>query len=189
MKLFLAPHNDDETLFGAFTIHRERPVVAVVYDSYIQVVRGADWCDAATRRAETVSALKVLLGNDADVRFCGFRDDRVYPLTEVANGILNNAVMGQSFDGIFAPAHEPGGHVQHNLVADAAEIVARQLGVLLTRYTTYTRTNGKTVGSYAVPASAEGIKKKLLALACYESQIMLRDTQENFTRDLLEYYL
>src|SRR5262245_21395624 len=88
VKLFLAPHNDDETLFGAFTLQRERPVVLILYDSYVQVNRGAAWCDAETRREETRKAARILLGDGATVRFCGFRDDRVYQANELRDGIL-----------------------------------------------------------------------------------------------------
>ena len=34
MKILLAPHNDDEALFAAYTIMREHPLVIVVTDGY-----------------------------------------------------------------------------------------------------------------------------------------------------------
>jgi hypothetical protein len=40
VKVFLSPHHDDETLFGAFTLLRERPLVVIVTDSYVQFNRG-----------------------------------------------------------------------------------------------------------------------------------------------------
>lgn len=62
MKLLISPHNDDETLFAAFTIMRERPVVLVVFDSEVQVLRGFADCDAVTRRNETMHAMAELTG-------------------------------------------------------------------------------------------------------------------------------
>ena len=55
--LFLSPHNDDETLFGAFTIMKEKPIVCVVFDSYVQVARGNAGATASRRRNETLRAL------------------------------------------------------------------------------------------------------------------------------------
>lgn len=50
-KLFFAPHPDDETLFGAYTIMKEKPVVVVIKNSIERLmefvrameVLGAEW--------------------------------------------------------------------------------------------------------------------------------------------------
>ena len=41
--LFISPHNDDETLFGAFTLCREAAdiQVVVVFDGHVQASRGS----------------------------------------------------------------------------------------------------------------------------------------------------
>jgi hypothetical protein len=36
VKLLLAPHNDDETLFAAYTCLRERPKVVVILRSFVR---------------------------------------------------------------------------------------------------------------------------------------------------------
>jgi hypothetical protein len=52
VSIFISPHNDDETLFGAFTILREKPLVVIVFDRHVQEARGlpVDW---KQRRDET----------------------------------------------------------------------------------------------------------------------------------------
>ena len=58
--IFLAPHNDDEALFGSFTIIREKPLVVIITDSWIQPNRGEKGCDAETRWNETKKAMEIL---------------------------------------------------------------------------------------------------------------------------------
>ena len=48
--IFLAPHNDDETLFAAYTLMRYKPFVIIVTDSFIQPERGDTGCTAEIRR-------------------------------------------------------------------------------------------------------------------------------------------
>ena len=48
-RLFLAPHDDDQILFGAFTCIRLKPDILVVTDSYIQPNRGETGCSAEER--------------------------------------------------------------------------------------------------------------------------------------------
>lgn len=221
MKLFLSPHNDDETLFGAFTIMREKPLVVVVFDSYIQVARGAEWCDWKTRRQETARAM-IALGQfshyalDRDelpddrliesaqemdyreelegvmrlpLRFCGLRDDCLWTGNDTFKAICET-VGPEHLSGVIAPADEPNGHAHHNLVAVAAASLAGNLEIPLVKYTTYTRTGGKTRTETPVPIeNPEWIERKLRALACYKSQIRHPQCQEHFLRSQEEYYL
>jgi LmbE family N-acetylglucosaminyl deacetylase len=53
--LALFPHNDDESLFMAYTLMREKPVVVIVFDSYVQ-----NWCTKEERRQESINALKLV---------------------------------------------------------------------------------------------------------------------------------
>ena len=55
VSLFLAPHNDDEALFGAYIIQTYKPLVVILTDSYIQYERGETQCSAAARREESSS--------------------------------------------------------------------------------------------------------------------------------------
>ncbi len=174
MKLFISPHNDDETLFGAFTILRERPLVLIVYDSWIQFRRG-DPITALNRRNESSAAMKIL---GAEVRFCGLSDEQLsIPDCEAA---LRPYTDSQR---VWAPAFELNGNPHHNLVARVAELLFPKCQ----RYMTYTSA-GKSLG-IPVPIDAGWTLKKLQALACYESQSQLAATRDFFLNDQREYYL
>lgn len=173
MKLFLSPHNDDETLFGAFTLLREKPVVVVVLDSYLQEQRGHGitfW----DRRGETMQALEQL---GARYNFLGFRDDRPEWLA------IERQLCAYDPEHVWAPAVEPTGHEHHNRVGEIAD---RIWPGRVTHYMTYTPA-GKSRG-VPVPFEPEWVEKKLRALACYRSQLALRSTWDHFLREQYEYY-
>jgi LmbE family N-acetylglucosaminyl deacetylase len=178
MRLFLAPHNDDETLFGALSIQREQPLVVVVFEAYLQGKRGA-LITPQQRRNETLAAMKIL---GVHVEFMGLRDDVVIEPTFLANDFCLK-FKDRQIESVFAPAIEIGGNVHHNLVGQAANL---QWPGIVRHYTTYTSA-GKSRG-YPVPKQPDWIAKKLRALACYESQIAEPSTQEHFMRDIYEYY-
>lgn len=208
MKLFLSPHNDDETLFGAFTIMRESPMVCVVYDSYVQPSRGISGCTAQTRRQETRDAYQIIAKSDYDQHSCQIIPKREYDqpiflgcsdLDQVTEAriILGALVLRLSavfqtstVSEVWAPAFEIDGHEHHNIVASAADIV---FPGIVTHYLTYTRTNGKSRSELEVkPRSGEEIARKLRALACYKSQLQIIDRLgcwPHFMNDLKEYYV
>lgn len=173
MKLFLSPHCDDETLFGAFSILREKPLVVVLLDSFVQEQRGAV-ITAQQRRAETLEAMKIL---SAGVEFLGFRDD-----APDWQGICG-ALRKYSPELVFAPADEAGGHGHHNAIARIADNLFRRA---VKHYMTYTAW-GKSVSANIVPFEPGWPLLKLRALACYESQIGLPDTRPHFLRAQYEY--
>lgn len=188
MKLFLSPHNDDEALFGAFTIMRERAAVAIVFDSMIQEQRGAG-ITAPDRRMETLEAMDILAGEDddgitewePDVRLLGFSDAAPDPFAIEAAF----RKFGQP-DMVYAPAVEVDGHPHHNLVGELAAKVFTNV----THYMTYTKA-GKSVGREVPIEDGAWIGRKLRALACYESQHRIDPRigcWPHFTRDLTEYY-
>lgn len=185
MKLFLSPHNDDETLFGAFTIQREKPLVVVVFDSYVQAIRGNDvtW---GQRRLETERALETLVPDSADWRFLGLRDDVNQPsITAIAHLVEQ---LGD-FEHVYAPAIELNGHAHHDIVGRVADWIWSPGRV--THYLTYTRDKGKSTSAHRVPVeSGEWTRRKLRALACYESQIDIErlGCRPHFMNDLWEYY-
>jgi LmbE family N-acetylglucosaminyl deacetylase len=174
MNIFISPHNDDEVLFGTFTLLRERPMVVVVYDSYTQFRRG-DPITAHQRRKESIRAMEIL---GIDVAFCGLSDEGV-DAEECAAALAPYRDAGK----VWAPAFEKDGNRHHNLIARVADSLFPQSQ----RYLTYTLA-GKSRG-VPVPYQPEWIAKKLLALASYESQIELPATAEFFMNDLHEYYL
>lgn len=181
MAIFISPHNDDETLFGAFTILRTLPLVVVVFDSYAQEQRGnpVTW---RQRRAETLAACEIL---GVRAIFLGFSDaDPSITAGDVRARLLG--ALGAYNEAVFAPAAEPDGHDQHNLVAAAVDD-----GPGVCRYLTYQREAGKSTSANAVPVlKPEWIGLKLRALACYESQWAPRlGCYPHFLRDQTEYYL
>ena len=181
--IFLSPHNDDETLFGAFTLLRERPRVIVIFDGFAQGGRGIP-ITFQQRRFETKAACQIL--GCPPPQFACFRDDDP---TVTPNHIRSR--VGQMIDRlagkeIYAPAMEAGGHKQHNMVAEAFGLVP---GVK--RYLTYTD-RGKSVRPNEVPIlQPEWIGLKLKALAVYNSQFDPRTgCAEHFIgRSLREYML
>lgn len=178
MKLLISAHNDDETLFAAFTILREKPLVVVVFDSYVQPARGIPGTTADARRAETRAACNVL---GVECEFIGFRDDQP-PSLEALRSQIQSLEAGR----IWAPAFEASGHDHHNLVADACKGLP-----VVDRYLTYTRLHGKSIGPKKVPIERpQWIGLKLKALSCYESQFQeATGCAPHFLRGTEEYYL
>jgi LmbE family N-acetylglucosaminyl deacetylase len=182
MKLFVSPHNDDETLFGAFTLLREQPLVVVVFDGWVQAQRGLG-VTAEQRRAETRAACAIL---GVEVEFLGFSDANPpceQTLYDQLNGRYRNA------DVVYAPATESGGHGQHNLVSSASSWLvanANRREYCLT----YTKAGKSTSERKVAIEDPKWIGLKLRALACYESQFDPRlGCQPHFIgRSLEEYY-
>lgn len=165
--IFLAPHNDDESLFGAFTLMREKPLVVVVTDSYIQPNRGDAGCDAETRRQETIDAM-ALAG--CPVVFLGIKD------TELTEALLIERLKSFCPDKVYAPAVQ-GGNVQHDIVGR----VAKQLfGKRCEFYTTYTQMDLYTTGKKEVVPTQKEMELKDLMLSCYTSQLTLPSTLPHF---------
>lgn len=183
MKVFVSPHNDDETLFGSFTLLREKPLVVIVYDGHVQAARGLGvrWDE---RRSETRAACEIL--GCSSIRHLGISDADptvdVWEVRRAINGILDNH---RGVSEIYAPAIEERGHVQHNLVGAAVE------GPNVIRYLTYTDQGKSTNGREVSILSPDWIEKKLLALACYKSQFSLDKRMgcyPHFLRSQYEYY-
>lgn len=183
MAIFIAPHNDDETLFGAFTILREKPLVVIVYDGYLQHDRGLP-VEAFQRRNETRRALEHLGGIPC---YLGIPDNDPGVTAGTIRAKFLEA-LGRFNETVYAPAWEHDGHDQHNLVASAIDD-----GPNVKRYLTYTRHGGKSTSGRPVPIeAAEWIPKKLAALACYTSQFNLDARMgcfPHFLRDQSEYYV
>ena len=171
MNLFLAPHNDDEALFGAYIIQTYKPLVLVVTDSYIQYERGEKACSAEARIAETKAAMTVL---GAEVEFLHL-PDKSLNAAELRTALMRFIVSEKRFDFngdyrapemTFAPVVEEGGNWAHNVVGE----VAGQMFSRLQSYYTYTNKRDYPQGEVRVPATDEMHRKKLEALRCYKSQ-------------------
>lgn len=169
MNLLLSPHDDDSTLFASFISLRERPLVVVVTDSFIQPNRGEVGCSAEERALETERACAVL--GLKSIRL-GIRD------TELTEESLEQALRERfsECDRVFAPA-EQGGNRQHDIVARVARRVYEGRVI---QYTTYTKTELWTKGTLEVIPTEEEKVLKLQALKCYTSQINLPSTRPHF---------
>jgi LmbE family N-acetylglucosaminyl deacetylase len=174
VKLFISPHNDDEALFGAFTILREKPMVFIVTDSARQMGRGIS---ASERRKESLAAMKVL---GAEVEFMGIPDAalNVHDFNKRINEFI--AAFGP-FEHIYAPAFEAAGNVDHNLIAE------HNFDLPVTRYLTYTK-SGKSRSAKMVHFENDWPLLKLQALTCYRTQIFEPSTRDHFLREQYEYY-
>lgn len=180
MDLFLSPHNDDETLFGAFTILRHKPHVVVCLKSQLQESRGGP--TAAVREAETNQALwhlgspsweqSLILDNDKAP------GGKLYDAFKILDGRYQPLR-------VWAPAIVEGGHEDHTLVGQLAQEV---FGDLVVHYHTYVRGQGRTKGT-EVEFEPLWVSLKMRALSCYRSQIALLNTRFWFMDDTLrEYY-
>lgn len=165
--IFLAPHNDDEVLFGAFTLMRVKPMVIIVTDSYIQHMRGDVGCHHSIRREETIEAMKLA---GCSVVFLGIPD---ISLTEE---LLRDRLKHFKPEMIYAPAIQ-GGNPQHDIVGK----VAKELfGDRCEQYTTYTKTELYTTGNFEVNPTIQELELKEKMLECYKSQLSLASTIPHF---------
>ena len=165
--IFLSPHNDDETLFGAFTLIREKPLVLMITDSWIQHNRG-DGINMKQRRMETLEAMKIL---GCPVFFLGLRDDM---LDEWA--LKREFPNFANFSKVYAPAYILNGNEQHNVIGN----VARQMFDNVTSYMTYSKDDLCKQGKYEIKPSDVELSLKNRALDCYKSQINLPATRPHF---------
>lgn len=175
--LFLSPHNDDETLFGAFTLLAHRPKVIVVLRSFRQnELHGFDssW---AERERETDAAMKVL-----GVTWNQWGHTDVEPDWERVEADLRDVRLGPGAR-VWAPAPEDEGNPQHN---EIGEIAARVFPGNVTHYMTYTNGRGRSAGT-PVKYKNEWVAWKLCALSCYASQIRLESTCHHFMQPLHEF--
>lgn len=166
--IFLSPHQDDESLFGAFTLLREKPLVIFVTDSYIQEKRG-DKITAEQRNDEAKEAMKIL---GCDCYFLGLRDDNF------TGGAVKEYLKELiKFEKIYAPMPYPNGNPHHNKIGEAAKEI---LGDKVVFYSTYTKDNLYMTGDIEVVPTEEELELKNKALQCYKSQLSLPSTRPHF---------
>lgn len=159
-KMFLAPHNDDEALFGAFTIMREKPLVVIATDSYVQQLRG-DGITAEQRRLETKRAMEKL---GVESYFLGIPDNNF--TKEVLISALKISPEGTGNARIvFAPMIE-GGNKIHDIVGEVAEEVFDNV----LHYSTYTKTRPYPEGDIEVKPTQKELKLKKEILEEYHTQ-------------------
>ena len=173
--LFLAPHNDDEALFGAYTLLRYRPQVIVVLRSFVE----ATWWPPVhyeTREEETRQSCAVL--------GCDYLQWE-YPDNAPQWGLVEASLTLLNPDRVWAPLPEPGGHPHHNAIG----ALARDLWPHTTYYATYTHAAGKTTTGEKVQPEPGWEALKREAMACYRSQATHPQTYPGFTEWPIDEYL
>lgn len=167
--ILFAPHPDDEALFAAYTIMREKPLVVIVTDAYIQSNRGEIGCDADTRWQETMRAMEIL---GSPVIRLGIKD---FELDYHQFGaFLAKSLSG--FEKIYVPALQEGNY-HHDIVNRAARAV---FGDRCVEYSTYSKGEFFTKGNKEVVPTEEEFDTKKRALNCYSSQLNLPSTKPHF---------
>ena len=167
--ILFAPHNDDEALFCAYTLMREKPLVVICTDSFIQPNRGEKGCDSETRWEETKKAMDIL---GVPVMRLGVRD---YELDyNVFGTFLQKSLSG--FDKVYAPAIQEG-NPHHDLIARACKFV---FGDKVIQYSTYKSGEWFTKGDIEIVPTEEEYELKKKALSCYKSQLNLASTAPHF---------
>ena len=162
MQVFLSPHPDDEILFGAYTIMREKPLVIICTHATMQGDNGYE------RAMESYRAMKIL---GASVMFLGIDENE---LTErVLEKKLKPMIDDETL--IYAPEYEIDGNHHHNIVA----IVAKRLDWGTQTYKTYTGLESRTIGKEVIPTPEE-LELKKRAMACYKTQIENPNTAHYF---------
>lgn len=160
MKILLAPHADDETLFSCWTLLRERPEV-------ILCLPGAPRHGTRDVRLTEFAAAMAVVG-------CSWLS-----LVDID---LEQALGKLQPTHVWAPLPEPGGNHDHNLVGALA---AKLWPGRVTFYTTYAA--ARTIRGERVGCEPSWPAIKREALACYRSQQSHPGTREHFVRPLDEY--
>lgn len=166
--ILIATHNDDESLFASYILMRERPLVIIATDSYIQPERGEVGCDAAIRRQETIDAMDVI---GCAVVFLGIKD------TELTQDLLSARLLPfKSKAGkVYAPAIQ-GGNKQHDMVG----YIAARMFDDVSFYCGYSQTDLYTTGKTEIKPTINEQQTKFAMLSCYKSQINLKSTKPHF---------
>lgn len=170
--LVISPHSDDEGLFCAYTIMREKPSVLVVTDGYQHHRKFGIPLQA--RKKESIAAC-ALMGVEVD--FLGLSDENLKEEELIV------ALEGYTADKIYAPALQ-GGNPDHDLVHKVAK---KKWGNKVSYYSTYTKKDLTPTGKIEVIPTEDEKKLKRLALSCYESQIGLNWAHFDAVRDRSEY--
>ncbi len=165
MKLLLAPHFDDESLFAAYICLREQPDVLFCFDGAPRhgsfETRWAEARQATRHLGVTAVALRATPETLAD-HLAAFDPEHVW-----------------------APWPEPGGNSEHNLVGDIASGLWPDR---ISYYTTYAE-SGRTTEGRQLDAEPGWAATKARALACYGSQLDNPGTRPHFERAFHEYVI
>lgn len=175
MKVFLSPHCDDETLFGAYTILRHRPQVLVCFNGR----QATHLADDREREAETLAAMEILEAKVAFLR-CRSAPSDWGEVEQRLTQVVHDPEV------VWAPLFEDDGQSDHNGVALVA---ARLWPGRVAFYATYTGAGVKSRVGTPVPVEPGWHDLKQRALACYRSQIERPGTAQHWEQGLDEYVI
>lgn len=155
--VFLAPHADDEALFGSYIIQRTKALIVVVTDSTLHEKNFG--ISKEQRRKESRQGASLL---GADIKFLGIAEEdlTLELLNEKLRGI--EGVIPWNF--LFLPTKQEG-NSQHDLISDFGKNLRNVL-----YYSTYSKESLVPTGEMAIIPTEEEKKIKEQALACYTSQ-------------------
>lgn len=153
--MFISPHNDDESLFGFFSIFRYKPKVYIVTRSIRQESRGISY---KTRNKETLDAMNSI---GVEVEFLDI------PETELTVELLEKRLKDIDAKLVFAPGLQ-GGHPDHDIVSVASSLA---FGNKIIYYSTYTIDNLTPQGKVYVSGLKNFHDKKIEVLSHYKSQL------------------
>lgn len=175
MDLLFSPHNDDETLFAAYTIIRYRPRVVVCFRR-VRRKHGNDYGDPAVRERETRAAVKILGGRGAEQWDAVGFDDLAEKMRE--------ARAKYQPERVWAPSHVTS-HPEHAVVSlAAAEVFGADE---LTTYHTYDEA-GRVQTGQKVHREPGWVLLKLQALSEYRTQATHPRACVFFEHDQREFY-
>lgn len=153
MKIFIAPHNDDEVLFGLDILVEQRPLVVIVTHSTLQGDNGYE------RALESYKAIKEL---GLPICYLQIDEDK---LTEEA--LIDKLKYFYTTDTVYTPALSD--NPQHNLVTAVVDSLFRNVS----HYPNYL--NGVVNKKTKYPELRAKILKH------YKTQIENKDTAHYFT--------
>lgn len=156
--IFVSPHQDDETLFGGYTLMHRKPLVLVVTDGYTEhhLSKGIT---PEIRRKETLAAMSIL---NCKVEFIGIKD------TELTEDKVKQALRKYEPSKIYAPKPNSSNE-QHNLIGSSVYELWPDKTIY---YSTYTAESLTPRGDIRVlPVDFNEVNLKIDALNCYDSQI------------------
>lgn len=153
MKIFLAPHNDDECLFGLDILIEERPLVVIVTHSTLQGDNGFE------RAMESYKAIK-----DLGLSICYLQIDEG-KLTEEA--LVDKLGKFYTTDVVYIPKESD--NEQHNLVRETAKKIFRNtyeydnyLNGVVSKETKYPEIKKQVLKHYKTQINIEATKHYFL---------------------------
>lgn len=158
--IVFAPHGDDEVLFVAYTCMRERAHVIVCSHDADPKIR-------TQRSLETTAAIQIMRCSHHEWPVDAGKMDARLARTWMS-AWNSTSLVASTPDRVYAPAVNPQGHEEHNLIGQLALEV---FGDKLIPYGTYAPRGQRERLLHDVIPTADEIQRKLQALACYRSQI------------------